>query len=252
MRLVCSWGGVGTTAFLEFLAGIDGYESNPPHGFINPLKHPLQPPKGAQKAVFLFGCPYTSLVSLFRRGYDRLHYMNVNSLFPAEVVYPDGNLWELTVQRFGLRELRTNVWVDGEGVYADQCGALEWLAERKTKRARAEQLVESVSRRAYRDFDDFLKRGQDLFRRTEQWENWQSQAEYPVMLVRYEKLWENLGQVLSFLDIEPELWGRFPEQRQRQSTLDGLTEGQRSLLGDLYGELKEAVDRAPDIRRIPE
>lgn len=247
MNLVCSWGGVGTTMLLDFLHSIPGYVCNPARGYLNPLKHPPQPPSQAQRAVFLFGCPYLSVYSLFRRGYDALHYVNVNRLFPPELDYPEGDLWLKTCQKFGLSEQRPGVWVDGEGIYADRCGALDWLAQQKAQRALAETAVAEIKSRAYRDFDHFLEQGVDHFRLYEQWRNWNLGAAYPVLLVRYETLWLNLSQVFDFLEVPQTFRARFPRERPRQTTLDGLTAKQRQRLTALYGALAREVEAAPEL-----
>jgi hypothetical protein len=241
MNLVCSWGGVGTTAMLECLSSVEGYSCNPAHGYINPLKHPLSPPPQAERAVFLIGCPYDSLLSLFRRGFDRLHYVNVNGLFPPNVPYPHGNLWDLTCQKFGLREDRPGVWVNREGEYADRCGALDWLEERKAERAHAEQLVNDLANEAYRDLADYASKGKDLFRRYEQLDNWTRGASYPILLVRYEALWNKLDKVLEFLQLPVEHRSRFPKRKPRETDFQGLDPALVSGLMDIYGELAHRV-----------
>ena len=247
MNLVCSWGGVGTTTLLEFLASIEGYSCNPAHGYINPLKHPLSPPSKATRAVFLYGCPYASLLSLFRRRIDRLHYVNVNGLFPTDIPYPTGNLWSLTCREFGLRQERPGVWVDSHGEYADRCGASDWLEERKNERVRAEKIVLELSKDAYHDLSDFAARGKDVFRRHEQFENWLKGAPYPVLLVRYEALWDNLDSVLDFLQV-PRAWRRdFPMQKPRVTDLRGLEAETLESLERLYGDLATRLSSLPDI-----
>lgn len=230
MILVSSWGGVGTTMLLEFLSGV--CEVNPARGLVNPLKHALEPPHGAERAIFLFGCPATSLWSLFRRGYDSLHYLTVNGLLP-ELSF-EGDPWAATCQRFGLREARPGIWVDSGGRYASDIGALEWLAERKAERQRFFLEVERRAREAYRDFDHFLSLEVDLFRRGEQLQAWRRGAAYPILLVRYERLWDNLPAVESFLGVSLE---GFPARRPRSSSLDRLEKGRRLRLEALYGGL---------------
>lgn len=247
--LVCSWGGVGTTAVLEFLESLPGYSVNPSSGYLNPLKHPLRPPDGAERAVFLFGCPELSLLSLFRRGYDRLHYVNVNDLFPKEMPYPHGNLWALTCRKFGLRELEPGVWANEEGQFADRCGALDWLEERKSERARAEAEVDRLALAAYRTFEDLLDKGVDVFRRLEQLRNWAGGASYPVLLVRYESLWQRLHEVLEFLQVPRNEWDRFPSFKPRSSNLDQLSSAQLRKLRLFCRDLNETVSNLPDLHR---
>lgn len=233
MILVSSWGGVGTTALLEFLAA--RAEVNPAHGLVNPLKHALEPPhlESVERAVFLFGCPATSLWSLFRRGYDSLHYVTVNGLLP-ELTYPD-EPWTATCKQFGLREVRPGTWVDEKGRYASHVGALEWHRERKSEREAFLKEVERRARAAYRDFDHFLDLGQDLFRRKEQLEAWRGGARYPILLVQYERLWQHLPELERFLGVSLD---GFPPHRPRSSSLDQLEPQRRSRLEALYDDLE--------------
>ncbi len=117
---------------LRFLADLPACQVNPPTGFVNPLKHPPRPPRlsSVERALFLFGCPCDSLLSLFRRGNDRLHYANVKRLFPPGFDYPDRDAWQETCARFGLAPSeRSSVWVDAEGRYASDIGAIDWYRE---------------------------------------------------------------------------------------------------------------------------
>lgn len=256
--LVASMGGVGSTAFMEWCAGPAGLDVNPARGLRNPLKHPIRPPRlpGIRRAVFLFGSPGASLISLFRRGSAALHYANVAGRLPADVRRPERTPWEDTVARFGLRELpdRPGVWVDGRGRFASDVGALDWLAERKRSHAaevaRVEESVAAIAGEAFRDLDAYLRRGVDALRWTEQLAAWLDDPPppYPVLLVRSEALWDRLDEVASFLEAPPEAVTAFPARRPRASRVDDLTPLQRRRLEDLYGPLAERLAAEPVLR----
>jgi len=250
LKLVSSWGGVGTTTLLDFLNSLPGYRANPARGFHNPLKHPLRPPPEANRAVFLYGQPSISLLSIFRRGNENLHYNHVNQLLDPAVPYLEGNLWKHTCEKFALSELRPGVWVNPQGEYADRCGAVAWLNDRKKERAQGWAQVDRLAKEAFQNFDHYLEQGVDHFRREEQLTNWLAGAPYPILLVRYEALWENLDQVLHFLEVPEKYRCRFPQKKERTTTLHPLTTGQRSLLSTLYGKLEDRIESHPPLLRI--
>ena len=258
-HLVSSFGGVGTTALLEYLASIPGRAVNPPTGFRNPLKHPVTPPElpSIRRAVFLFGCPSTSLLSLFRRGNDALHYVNVHGLFPEDLDPSPTDAWQQTVERFHLRPGDCEgKWIDDRGRHASDVGALEWFAARKAERdremQRAQAVVDRLARRAYADWDDYLEQGADHLRREEQFDEW-SRARprsYPILLVRYETFWDHVDAVLDFLEVPAAHRARFPEHRSRQTRLDTLPEHQNTLLRRMNRDLAQKIADAPDTRLL--
>lgn len=256
--LVCSFGGVGTTTVLDFLSTVPELSVNPPRGFRNPLKHPLAPPDlpSVERAVFLFGCPTVSLLSLFRRGNASLHYVNINNLIPEDLPYPTRDPWRLTVERFGLHESeRPGVWVDEQGRYASNIGALDWLEQQKTDhqrlRAAAEGWVEETARAAFSDLDDYLASGIDHLRRHEQIRAWDEGAKrYPILHVRYEALWDRRDQVLDFLQVPARYRGDFPQYRTRQSSVDREPAARQKGLRKMHSELQDRLAAKPDLHVI--
>lgn len=254
--LVSSPGGVGTTLLLEFLQQhAPELDANPARGFVNPLKHAVSPPAKPpiERAVFLFGCAYDSLVSLFRRGNAELHYVNVNQLFPAGFRYPERTAWQETVQRFDLRCLPDGQsWVDAAGRPASETAAWDFLTQRRVEReqelARARALVRRVAGRAFRGLDDYLERGIDSFRRYSQLEAWRTcRLPYPVLFVRYETLWLNLPLVFDFLGLRASLLPEFPPRKMRESSYRRLSPRSRERLERLYGRLQAQLLELPDV-----
>ncbi len=256
--LVSSFGGVATTTLLDFLARIPNQTVNPASGFRNPLKHPVEPPAlgTVERAVFLFGCPSESLLSLFRRENAALHYANINGLIPDDIDYPTHDSWRLTVERFGLRETkRRGVWADANGRYASDVGAIEWLerkkAEQTERRAAADAWLRRTARKAFVDFDDYLDRGVDQLRREEQMAAWQKGAPaYPVMLMRYETLWNHLDELFDFLEVPGAHREEFPPRRARQSSLDTLDPARRDELRAMHAGLSTRVADELDWRVV--
>ena len=253
--LVVSMGGVGSTTLMDFFAGQPDVVINEPHGRINPRKHALCPPHdlpSVERALFLFGCPYDSLLSLFRRGYADAHFVTVSGLAPPGLSWPP-DPWTETCRRFGLREIgQTNQWVDAEGRHASHIGAIEWFRKHKAQveqeRQRSTACVERIARGAFKDFDDYLARGVDLLRWGEQVEHWTQEAgPYPILTLRYETLWDHLPELFAFMNVPAERIDSFPEHRPRASDHRALSSHQRELLQRLYGTLKQRIDSLPDV-----
>ena len=252
--LVASMGGVGSTALMEFFAADPSVVINEPHGLINPLKHAVCPPTNmpsVRRALFLFGCPYDSLVSLFRRGYAAAHFANVSGRRSDALCWPS-DPWQETCRRFGLRQIGdSNKWVDEDGRHASHIGALEWFRQHKARvdaaRSRTTACIEREAGEVFRDFDDYLEQGVDHFCRIEQFQRWTTDlAPYPILLVRYETLWEHLPEVFSFMGVPVERTSAFPGRRPRSSDHQALPQRQRALLVRMYGELKRDIDAHDD------
>ncbi len=258
-HLVASMGGVGSTMLMEFLAARDELAVNPPTGVVNPLKHAVAPPElgSVERAVFIFGCPYASLISLFERGYADLHYVNVAGRFPVGFRWPGPDAWRQTCDRFGLRPhpVRPGVWIDAEGRYADDVGAIEWLGERRISlelaRTDARAMITGIAREAFRDLDDYLERGVDAFRRTEQLEKWtRGGAGYPILMLRYETMWQRIDELLDFLELPRTARADFPARRGRRTSLEAQPPARREALERMYGELSATIETLPDAKVI--
>lgn len=258
--LVASMGGVATTALLEFLEREAPASVNPPSGFVNPLKHAERPPElgSIRRALFLVGDPRDSLISLFRRGRAAAHLVNTRDLWPSEFRYPDQDAWAETVERFGLVESeREGVWVDEQGRFASDLEALGWLRRRKRSRAAevaaARAMVAALAGPGLESFEAYLEAGIDAFGWSEQLEAWRNDpARYPRLLIRYDALWERLGEVFDFLEVSSEAWERFPAHRPRRSRWRELPRAQRQRLDEIYGALAARIEAMAPVTRISE
>lgn len=253
-------GGVGSTVLMEFLGAQPELVVNAPHGVINPLKHPLRPPKlpGIQRAIFVFGCPYLSLLSLFRRGYDAVHLANISGLFSSQMSDPP-DPWTQTCEAFGLRRVPAAApgkrdWVDAQGRFADAIGALDWFFDKKREvealnRAR-DQRIEAHARSLYHDLDDYLRQGQDHLKRCAQIEAWfeRPSVQYPILYLRYDAIWSQLERLFRFVGIPPQRAASFPEHRPRSTSLSVLKPSQREQLEALYGSLEARLAASPSWR----
>ena len=100
--------------------------------------------------------------------------------------------------------------------------------------------------------DDFLKLGRDCFGMQAQFTNWTTSPcedrGYPIMLLKYESLWERLDEVLDFVGLPNVNASSFPERRERNSKAH--LEYARPALNDLYRELILAIRKLPEYKII--
>ncbi len=250
-NLICSMGGVGTTALIEYLSRL--MSVNPAHGDYNPIKHSLYPPQdpGIQRAVFLFGDPGAALASLFRRGLDAAHHRNIHGNPPSPDPRIDEDPWLVTVRQFGLHEVQPGKWVDTRGRAASDIGALDELAQRKAAKKAAQAHRDALTRQraGYVGLDDILGRGLDPFSWRRQWAAWQRGAPgYPILLMRYEALWQNLDTLMAFLG-KPEVALKLGPYRPRIGA-QHLSQDQQLRLRIWSAQVGAAIEVWPDVRRV--
>ena len=70
------------------------------------------------------------------------------------------------------------------------------------------------------------------------------------MMIRYEKLYDNLRQVLNFCDLNHIPTSAFPPYKERTTDWKNLNKTDINKLQNIYGELKLYVDSLPDIKII--
>jgi hypothetical protein len=70
---------------------------------------------------------------------------------------------------------------------------------------------------------------------------WSQEERFPVLCVNYEKLWDNIGKIGSFLNLDVDL----PERRERR---DKAIYGDRAIKADLiYKNIKHKFDDLPEV-----
>lgn len=71
---------------------------------------------------------------------------------------------------------------------------------------------------------------------------------YPVLLVRYERIWQNLREIFGFLDIPLEDMDQFPRPRQRESTGELFSGNLRQRLDRIYAGLTASMAKFSDVQ----
>ena len=89
---------------------------------------------------------------------------------------------------------------------------------------------------------------EDLYKFKRHFDNWIKKQSYPVMIVRYEKLYENLRQILDFCDLNHIPTSEFPPYKERNTDWRNLSKTNLDKLQNIYGELKLYADSLPDIK----
>lgn len=99
------------------------------------------------------------------------------------------------------------------------------------------------------ELEDFLRCRTDFFRLGEHFTNWTTaERDYPILLLRFETLWEYLPEVFEFLELPYDLMEQFPDERPRRSTWEDESPAVREALLELYGDLHRRVEAFPDLR----
>ena len=98
---------------------------------------------------------------------------------------------------------------------------------------------------------EYLRKDIDKFQLSNHFHYWsQASVNYPIMLIKYETLWQHLPEIFEYLEIPSSEIAKFPTQQSRQSDWDNLTEEEKSLLSQMYGELHQEIHQFEDIKII--
>ncbi|MBU0761723.1 MAG: hypothetical protein KKD39_01745 [Candidatus Altiarchaeota archaeon] len=166
------------------------------------VKHMRHPPNtdGKQryilspdyKAIYLFGDPVTSVISLFRR--------------------------------FSFKSICTQLDVDS-------CRCPDNMR-----------------------LDEYALKGEDILGLKAHFDSWakcnQDERSYPIMLLRYDGLWESLGDVFDFVGLNKDKIDSFPEKQDRVSKDYSIDEDTLKLLKDTYSDLTDDIAGYPLVKII--
>jgi len=186
--LVCSYGGVGTTFLIDFLAQ---YKTCNNRDDKDGFKHLDKPPPTRNKnlrAIYIFGNPIDAVYSLFRRQ------------FHHEQSY------KLLEQYRNLKPVPLEM-----------------------------------------SLDTYATEGIDKFQFENHFLNWSERySQYPVLFIRYEKIWDHLDELLEFAGIPIEEKRLFPERKERKSEAMTIAEPVQTSMREMYGELQDRLFQGPD------
>ncbi len=95
--------------------------------------------------------------------------------------------------------------------------------------------------------DEYAAAGVDRFQFESHFHNWNTKYyQYPVMFIRYEKIWENLEPLLDFVGIPFSEMDAFPEKKERKTQLDEIPEETKANMRKMYGKFHDYLESQPD------
>ncbi len=108
----------------------------------------------------------------------------------------------------------------------------------------------------YRDLDPvplemplerYAAEGIDRFQFENHFLNWSERnCQYPVLFVRYEKIWDHVEELLEFAGIPAEAKAAFPEKKERKSQAMEIGEEVHAGMRRMYGALQDRLVDGPD------
>ena len=102
--------------------------------------------------------------------------------------------------------------------------------------------------------EEYLARGKDVYLMNEHFHNWsqcpRNIRDYPIMLLKYEAMWDHLTDLFDFLEIPRSMIGHFPQRKKRHSDWQTQPESIQRQLYDIYGAFHETIEDFPEIRVI--
>lgn len=91
----------------------------------------------------------------------------------------------------------------------------------------------------------FLERNEDSFGFYDQFKNWTKKdetREYPILLVDFNIMWDNLDFILGFMGIDLRHKGAFLRKNNRVDRMAELSDSEKQKLKDLYGGLDNIMN----------
>ncbi len=90
----------------------------------------------------------------------------------------------------------------------------------------------------------------DIFRYKRHFDNWYKSHKYPVLFVRYETMYDHIGEILDFCGLKSFPVEKFPKYKQRTTNWLDQPEPIKERLVKLYGSLDEYINQLPDIKEM--
>ncbi|MBR8826989.1 MAG: tetratricopeptide repeat protein [Gomphosphaeria aponina SAG 52.96 = DSM 107014] len=110
--------------------------------------------------------------------------------------------------------------------------------------------IEPIAR--YCSLEEYVDEGIDRLKLEQHFDNWSNaQVNYPIMLVKYETMWEHLPEIFYFLEIPASgIEELEKERKERESDWIKLPEETKEKLSAMYGKFSEKVANFEEIKII--
>ncbi|WP_016953301.1 hypothetical protein [Anabaena sp. PCC 7108] len=94
--------------------------------------------------------------------------------------------------------------------------------------------------------ESYLDLGEDKFKMEAHFHKWfDTSRHYPILFLKYEKIWDFLPEIFDFLEIEQKHIKDFPPRRKRNSSLNQLSENTIDRLNNMYGKFAKELETKP-------
>lgn len=132
-------------------------------------------------------------------------------------------------------------------VIGDPRDAVLSVFRRGYQHSHLQQMEGRVYRWDYRSgLENYLDRQEDIFGFAAHFNHWtQSKRHYPIMIIKYEAIWEYLPQLVTFARLPLSCVDQFPPKRERQSSWRNCPAATVSRLNALLQPLADRIDRYP-------
>jgi hypothetical protein len=98
------------------------------------------------------------------------------------------------------------------------------------------------------ELEDFLNRGADLFGFENQFRRWTTaDRQYPIMILKFEALWEHLPEFFAFVGLPSQGISDFPEYFERHSDWRDLESEKKEKLNQIYEDVAQRVESRPEL-----
>lgn len=162
----------------------------------------------------------------------------------TRVVYMFGNPMNAVLSFFNRRIQRSHL--HGFGDQEDQCGDKEWAVKHCKNVYGDWRSLDPAW-----DLEDYLRNGKDLFRLEDHFNRWATaKRPYPILLLRYETLWDNLYNCKQFFRTPEFDIKQFPVQQKRYSDWQTLSQPIQDMLYEIYGGLYERINKFADAKLL--
>jgi hypothetical protein len=96
---------------------------------------------------------------------------------------------------------------------------------------------------------EYLNLGIDPFQLEDHFEQWtQCDRDYPILIVKYDHLWDRIGKIVEFAGLPEHAKHDFPERRARSSNWRTLPECDRTKLDALLDNLAGRISELPPLQ----
>lgn len=214
-RQITSYGGGGTSCFCYFANNYNNHEIQfPVERSHLPWKHLPKPPTTQNfylpptfKALYIINNPIDTILSIFRREFQNLHPHNI-MINPFKYI----NKVKLFPKEYALDYRKYN--------------KILW------------------------NYKDYINHKIDLWEIKKHCYSWTTKRksnEYPIMVIKYDAIWNNLDHIFTFLELPVTDIDKFPLKTDRNSSYKHLDKEYMTKFNFVYGDLIEYTNSLPDI-----